>query len=234
MTLLVSLAKRYAVAVSILVTWVPLECAGAQRTPTPDVLSLVPAPIRFSVKEATWSSLDVSPDGKTIVFDLLGDLYTLPITGGRARRITTGSAVDVQPRFSPSGEEIVFSSDRSGGSDLWIFRRRDGALRRLVSNTRPYEAFRSPEWAPSGREVFATRQFDADELVAVNVVDGTLRVLPLTSERGAPSVLGAAFGPRDDSLFTVSGGREIGSGGLSPSTPALGAARWWRRCREAR
>ena len=56
---------------------------------------------RFTATEGTWMSLDVSPDGNTIVFDLLGDLYTLPITGGTATRITDGIAHDVAPRFSP-------------------------------------------------------------------------------------------------------------------------------------
>ena len=60
--------------------------------------------IEFTTDEGTWVSLDVSPDGKTIVFDLLGDLYTLPIDGGDAKAITTGLAFDSQPRYSPDGK----------------------------------------------------------------------------------------------------------------------------------
>jgi Tol biopolymer transport system component len=52
-------------------------------------------------------SLDVSPDGQKIVFDLLGDLYTIPITGGKATRITSGIAFDAQPRWSPDGKRLV-------------------------------------------------------------------------------------------------------------------------------
>src|ERR1044071_7677540 len=70
-------------------------------------------PLKLTVDEGTWISLDVSPDGRTIVFDLLGDLYTLPIAGGTATRITSGPAWDVTPRFSPDGSRIVFASDRS-------------------------------------------------------------------------------------------------------------------------
>ena len=73
---------------------------------------------RFTATEGTWLSLDVSPDGQTIVFDLLGDLYTLPIGGGKATRITSGMGYDVQPRFSPDGKRVVFVSDRSGGENL--------------------------------------------------------------------------------------------------------------------
>lgn len=62
--------------------------------------------IEFDTSEGTWMNVDVSPDGRLIVFDLLGDLYVMPIegTGGKpATRITEGPAFDMQPRFSPDG-----------------------------------------------------------------------------------------------------------------------------------
>ena len=76
--------------------------------------------VDFETTEGTWMSLDVSPDGKTIVFELLGDLYTLPLAGGSATRITTGPAFDSQPRWSPDGKRIVFLSDRSGAENIWL------------------------------------------------------------------------------------------------------------------
>src|ERR1044071_6459670 len=76
----------------------------------------------FTTSKGTWMSLDVSPDGQTIVFDLLGDLYTMPVTGGRTTAITRGMAFDAQPRFSPDGKTIAFISDRSGGENLWTMR----------------------------------------------------------------------------------------------------------------
>ncbi len=57
--------------------------------------------IEFTTDEVTWMNLDISPDGTTLVFDVLGDLYVLPISGGKAERITCGLALDTQPRFSP-------------------------------------------------------------------------------------------------------------------------------------
>src|SRR5271169_477696 len=84
-------------------------------------LSLKPArKIEFTTDEGTWLSLDVSPDGKTIVFELLGDIYTLPIEGGTAKLIDGGMAFDSQPRFSPDGKWVAFISDREGSENIWI------------------------------------------------------------------------------------------------------------------
>ncbi|HEY4110693.1 amidohydrolase family protein [Puia sp.] len=75
--------------------------------------------IQFTTTEGTWTSLDVSPDGKTIVFDMMGDLFTVAITGGKATSLTQGIAFDSHPRWSPDGKKILFSSDRSGAENIW-------------------------------------------------------------------------------------------------------------------
>jgi WD40 repeat protein len=76
--------------------------------------------VELSTSEGTWMCLDVSPDGKTLVFDLLGDIYTMPITGGTATCIRQGLAWEVQPRFSPNGKKISFTSDAGGGDNIWV------------------------------------------------------------------------------------------------------------------
>src|SRR5688572_12409080 len=63
--------------------------------------------IAFETHEGTQMSPDLSPDGTTIVFDLVGDLYLLPIAGGRAARLTSGAAWDTQPAFSPDGRRLA-------------------------------------------------------------------------------------------------------------------------------
>ena len=55
-------------------------------------------------------NLDLSPDGKDIVFDMLGDIYIMPVTGGEAKALRTGLAFEVQPRFSPDGKKYRFTS----------------------------------------------------------------------------------------------------------------------------
>ncbi len=77
----------------------------------------------IDVDEGTWISVDVSPEGDEIVFDLLGDIYSMPITGADGsedrfpRKLTTGMAWDMPPRFSPDGKWIAFTSDRTGKSE---------------------------------------------------------------------------------------------------------------------
>src|SRR5437660_341534 len=104
---------------------------------------------RFTTSQGTWISLDVSPDGQTIVFDLLGDLYTVPITVGKATRLTSGMAFDAQPRFSPDGKRIAFFSDRNGADNIWIMAL-DGRDPIQVTNGRE-DLVLSPEWTPDGK-----------------------------------------------------------------------------------
>jgi Tol biopolymer transport system component/imidazolonepropionase-like amidohydrolase len=103
---------------------------------------------RYEATQGTWISLDVSPDGSTIVFDLLGDLYTVPIGGGSATRITSGMAYDVQPRYSPDGASLAFVSDRSGREQVWTLDLASGDTTQLTSG-RGSDVL-SPEWTPDG------------------------------------------------------------------------------------
>ena len=112
--------------------------------------------IAFQTDAVTWLSLDVSPDGSTIVMEAVGDLYVLPIEGGTARRITSGMAFDSQPRFSPDGERIVFVSDRDGSENLWVANA-DGSEPRKLSSDKGTIEFASPSWSPDGTHVVASR-----------------------------------------------------------------------------
>ncbi len=111
--------------------------------------------IEFTTDEGTWLSLDVSPDGKTIVFELVGDLYTLPIAGGQAKLISGGMAFDSQPKFSPDGQWITFISDREGSENVWIMHP-DGTGVKQVSKD-PNNDFTSPSWAPDGKYIFVSK-----------------------------------------------------------------------------
>jgi Tol biopolymer transport system component/imidazolonepropionase-like amidohydrolase len=135
----------------------PLSAADEPaEKPKPETLIIPPArTIEFETDEATWMSVDVSPDGQTLLVDLLGDLYTLPSTGGELKPLVTGMAWDFQARYSPDGRQIAFVSDRSGSDNIWIMNA-DGSNPRALTKEKRY-MFGSPAWSPDGQYVVARR-----------------------------------------------------------------------------
>ncbi|HEV7671124.1 MAG TPA: amidohydrolase family protein [Thermoanaerobaculia bacterium] len=115
--------------------------------------------VTIDVDEGTWISLDVSPDGKEIVFDLLGDLYTIPMAGGAAKALTHDVAWQEQPTYSPDGKRIAFTSDQGGGDNLWTVDRGGKDPKQISKET--FRLLNSPVWTPdsnylAGRKHFTT------------------------------------------------------------------------------
>ncbi len=116
--------------------------------------------VRFNTDEGTWLDLDVSPNGKSISFSLLGDLYLLPIEGGKAKRITQGQAWDVQPRFSPDGKEIAYTSDRGGGNNIWRMPVIGGEATQVSKED--FRLLNNPAWTPDGQFLIARKHFTGE------------------------------------------------------------------------
>jgi imidazolonepropionase-like amidohydrolase/Tol biopolymer transport system component len=133
----------------------------AQAEPTkwdvnaPPGTTLKQIPIRTD--EGTWMDVDVSPDGRTIAFSLLGDIYTMPMAGGTPRRIAEGLAWEVQPRFSPDGTRIAFVTDRGGGDNIWIMNA-DGSGK-IALTKEDFRLLNQPSWSPDGRFIVAKKHF---------------------------------------------------------------------------
>src|SRR6202166_3635017 len=164
--------------------------------------------ITFSTDEGTWLSLDVSPDGKTIVFELLGDLYTLPIEGGQAKLISDGMAFDSQPRFSPDGQWITFISDREGSENIWIIHPDGTGVKQVSKNTA--DDFTSPAWTPDGKYIVASKMpfgIGANELWMFHVDGGTgvqitkSKPTPTTPRKERHNAMGVVASPDGKYLY---------------------------------
>lgn len=104
--------------------------------------------ISFTTNEGTWISLDVSPDGKQIVFDMMGDIYSIPISGGKAKKLTKGMAYEVHPKFSPDGKSLVFISDKTGSDNIWTMDLASEEMKQVTEDSN--QNFFSADWSPDG------------------------------------------------------------------------------------
>lgn len=160
--------------------------------------------ITFATTEGTWMSVDVSPDGETIVFDLLGDLYIIPITGGKGKRITSGMAFDMHPRFSPDGKYVAFISDRSGRSAVWIMRL-DGSEIRRISPVAPMRLseYSTPIWTPDGSCIIAqyNQRYGTGKIIQYSTTHDTAVTLVETPPSWSRELYNPALSPDGRFLY---------------------------------
>ena len=191
--------------VLLCVVAMPASVVAAQPLPTDTPVVTAARTDSFTVERGTWMSLDLSPDGRTIVFELLGDLYTVPIGGGDALALHTGSAFASQPRYSPDGSQLAFVSDASGTDNLWLSRADGTSARRLTDVARAL--ILSPAWSADGRAIFATVvrnrvaelwRFDAETGLGAVVVP---------NQSGPPSPLVSSPAPGPYSAHASADGR---------------------------
>ena len=154
--------------------------------------------ISFETNEGSWISLDVAPDGSSLVFELLGDIYQLPLHGGAAEPIITGRGFASQPRFSPDGKQLVFVSDRSGEDNLWLADADGSNLRQLSAHTDG--ELISPSWSRYGQTIYVSRlagrrsMVAGVELWAYPAAGGEPEKIP-TPDMGRAALLVSAFPP---------------------------------------
>ncbi|AKM07930.1 LpqB family beta-propeller domain-containing protein [Pelagerythrobacter marensis] len=171
-------------SVSLLVALASAQPAIA----APEILETPTREVTLTLSEGTWMSTDVSPDGQTIVFDLLNDIYAIPAAGGEARVILSGPATQRSPQISPDGRKILYLSDASGADNIWIANL-DGSEPRQISHETA-DMITAPSWSPDGSAIVATKTstsvFDmrTSELVAFDLQGEQQRQLVAPPESG--------------------------------------------------
>jgi Tol biopolymer transport system component len=159
--------------------------------------------LAFTTDEGSWLSLDITPDGETIIFDLLGDLYALPISGGQATRITSGLGFDSQPVVSPDGEWLAFISDRSGSNNLWVAKP-DGSDARKLSSDKQWGSI-SPAWTPDSKYIVVTRRNIKNEFMMFHIGGGAGVKLSGAEEDAEVWGSGAEVSPDGKYLYFAQG-----------------------------
>ncbi|GGC71624.1 bifunctional TolB-family protein/amidohydrolase [Pedobacter quisquiliarum] len=170
--------RKTLLSVLILAAAQPVFSQDKKDAPKWDVEKFRGTTKNFTINtdEGTWMNLDVSPDGKDIVFDILGDIYIMPISGGTAKLLTGGAAFDVQPRFSPNGKYISYTSDKSGGDNIWMMNR-DGSGKRQITKEN-FRLLNNATWMPNSEYIVArkhftgTRSLGAGEMWMYNINGG--------------------------------------------------------------
>ena len=113
--------------------------------------------ITIDTREFSWSDVDVSPDGRHIVFHALGDIYRAGIDGGEAEALTGDIAWNFQPRYSPDGSRIAFISDRGGAENIWTMDAEGGDLQQVSKETE--HLLHNPAWSPDGDYIAARKGY---------------------------------------------------------------------------
>ena len=111
--------------------------------------------VKINTDETTWSSLDVSPSGEFMVFDMLGDLYKVSMKGGKAESLTQDFAWNIHPSISPDGKKVAFISDRDGLSNVWVMNVDGTELTQVTKEKK--NLIHSPKWSPDGEYLVVTK-----------------------------------------------------------------------------
>jgi Tol biopolymer transport system component len=160
--------------------------------------------VQFPLTEGTWMSVDVSPDDRTLVFDLLGDIYSLPAAGGEAKLVHGGPAMQHAATFSPDGRSLLYLSDASGADNLWISNIDGSDARQITHET--VDMLMGPTWGADGKTVAASKIYanfphmHASEIRWFDLSGGNGRVLVEPPKNGR-DVQESRFSPDGRSIY---------------------------------
>ena len=107
-------------------------------------------PVNLTLREGTNMAAALSPDGRTLVIDLQGSLWTLPASGGPARRISDEFLDARQPAWAPDNRRVAFQGYADGVWHIYVINADGSGLRALT--TGPFDN-REPSWSRDGNRI---------------------------------------------------------------------------------
>ncbi|MCL2916310.1 amidohydrolase family protein [Shewanella corallii] len=164
-------SKFKPISLALAMTFGSATVAASESTEAWQVNAPANAPLEqvtINVNEGTWMNVSMSPDGKYIVFDLLGDIYRIPAKGGKAEVLASGIAWQMQPVYSPNGKYIAFTSDEDGGDNIWVMDADGKNPRAVTSET--FRLLNSPAWSPDSQYLVARKHFTASRSLGAGEV----------------------------------------------------------------
>ena len=199
---------------------------SAQTTPTPQHLSL-------TLREGTNMAAALSPDGRTLMIDLLGSLWTLPASGGAARRVTDEYLDARQPAWAPDNRRVAFQAYAAGVWHIYVMNADGTDLRAVTSG--PFDD-REPSWSRDGNHIaFSSDRSGNYDIWDLDVATGLVRQIT----RNGANDFAPAYSPIDSTIAFVSE-RETRRGiwtvnpdsgaetSLAPAAGAVSAPSWSR------
>ena len=149
--------------------WISIAGVLALASQTPSL----PQPISLTLREGTSMAAALSPDGRTLMIDLLGSLWTLPATGGAATRVTDEYLDARQPAWAPDGRRVAFQGYADGVWHLYVMNADGSGLRMVTSG--PFDD-REPSWSRDGsRLAFSSDRSGNYDIWDLDLAGGAVR-----------------------------------------------------------
>ena len=177
-----------------------------------------PRAVDVRLREGTNIAAALSPDARTIAFDLVGRIWTMPAGGGTATVLTDLLAEARQPTWSPDGRRIAFQSYKDGTWHIWSVARDGSDLRQHTSGASDE---REPDYSADGKRiVFSSDRSGNYDIWQVELATGALMQLTTDpADDAAPAV------NRTTGAIAFLSMRAAGRG-IWVSNPSGGASLW--------